>query len=64
MSKTLILGKAHCLIGELGDLTWFRDCGARAGYVGITLRLQQSGKWKISVAPGVPLGNARLRRAL
>jgi transposase len=55
---------AACLIGELGDLTRFRDHGALASYVGVAPRLRQSGKRKIAGAPGIPLGNARLRRAL
>lgn len=55
---------AACLIGELGDLARFRGRGALASYVGVAPRLRQSGKRKISRAPGVPLGNARLRHAL
>jgi transposase len=55
---------AACLIGELGDLTRFRDSGALASYVGVAPRVRQSGKRKASSAPGIPLGNARLRRAL
>jgi transposase len=55
---------AACLIGELGDLTRFRDRGALASYVGVAPRLRQSGKRKTSRVPGIPLGNARLRHAL
>ena len=55
---------AACLIAELGDPSRFRDAVALASYVGVVLRLRQSGKRAFSGARGLPLGNARLRHRL
>jgi transposase len=55
---------AACLIAELGDPARFRSAGAIASYVGVAPRLRQSGKKRFSGSPTIPLGNARLRKAL
>ena len=55
---------AACLIAELGDPARFRSAGAIASYVGVAPRLRQSGKKRLSGSPTIPLGNARLRKAL
>jgi len=55
---------AACIIGETGDPARFRSAAALASYVGVVPRLHQSGKRKFSGRVGIPLGNARLRRAL
>jgi transposase len=56
---------AACLIAELGDPALFRSAGAIATYVGVAPRLRQSGKKSFfSGSPPIPLGNARLRKAL
>lgn len=55
---------AACVIAELTDPARFRSAGALASYVGVTPRLRQSGKQRLSGRRGIPLGNARLRRAL
>jgi len=55
---------AACLIAELGDPARFRSAGAIASYV-VAPRLRQSGKKRFfSGSPTIPLGNARLRKAL
>jgi transposase len=54
-----------CLIAELGDPARFRSAGAIASYVGVAPRLRQLGKKRFSSgSPTIPLGNARLRKAL
>jgi transposase len=56
---------AACIMGEVGDPARFHSFAALASYVGVTPRLHESGKRKKTRnAPPVPLGNARLRRAL
>jgi len=56
---------AACLIAELGDPARFRSASAIASYVGVAPRLRQYGKKKgFSGSPTIPLGNARLRKAL
>ena len=56
---------AACIMGELGDPARFHSFAALASYVGVIPRLHESGKRKKTRnAPKVPLGNARLRRAL
>jgi len=55
---------AACIIAETGDPARFRSAAALASYVGVVPRLHQSGKRKHSGKAAVPLGNARLRRAL
>jgi transposase len=52
------------IIAEVGDPARFHSAGALASYVGVIPRVHQSGKRKFSSAAKVPLGNARLRRAL
>ncbi len=52
------------VIAEAGDPARFRTSAAFASYVGVVPRLHHSGKRKFSGKPAVPLGNARLRRAL
>jgi len=52
------------IIAEVGNPARFRNSGALASYVGVTPRLHQSGKRNFSAKGAVPLGNARLRRAL
>ncbi|HTT75756.1 MAG TPA: IS110 family transposase [Candidatus Binataceae bacterium] len=52
------------IIAEVGDPARFHSGGALASYVGVIPRVHQSGKRKFSSAAKVPLGNARLRRAL
>jgi transposase len=55
---------AAAIIAEAGNSARFRDAAAFASYVGVTPRLHQSGKRTFSGKGSVPLGNARLRRAL
>jgi transposase len=55
---------AACIIGETGDPARFRNAAALASYVGVVPRLHQSGKRSFSGRVAIPLGNARLRRAL
>jgi transposase len=55
---------AAAIIGEAGNPARFRDAAAFASYVGVISRLHQSGKRNFSGKGTVPLGNARLRRAL
>ena len=56
---------AACIMAELGDPARFHSLAALASYVGVIPRLHESGKRKKTrTAPPVPLGNARLRRAL
>lgn len=55
---------AAVIIAEVGDPARFRDAGALASYVGVTPRVHQSGKRTFSGKGAIPLGNARLRRAL
>ncbi|HEY1965205.1 MAG TPA: IS110 family transposase [Acidobacteriaceae bacterium] len=56
---------AACIMAELGDPARFHSLGALASYVGVIPRLHESGKRKKTKnARRVPLGNARLRRAL
>lgn len=55
---------AACLIAELGNPARFPSASAIASYVGVAPRLRQSGKKRVSSSPAIPLGNARLRKAL
>jgi transposase len=55
---------AACIIAELGDPARFGSVKALASYVGVVPRLRQSGKRKLSGRRMLPLGNARIRRAL
>jgi len=55
---------AACIIAELGDPARFGSIKALASYVGVAPRLRQSGKRRLSGRRMLPLGNARLRRAL
>jgi transposase len=55
---------AACIIAEVGDPARFHSARALASYVGVIPRIHQSGKRRFSTATKVPLGNARLRRAL
>ena len=55
---------AACIIAELGDPARFGSVKALASYVGVIPRLRQSGKRRVSGRRMLPLGNARLRRAL
>jgi transposase len=55
---------AACIIAETGDPDRFRSTAALASYVGVVPRLHQSGKRKFSGKLAIPLGNARLKRAL
>jgi transposase len=56
---------AACIMGEVGDPARFASLSALASYVGVIPRLHESGKRKKTrTAPPLPLGNARLRRAL
>lgn len=55
---------AATIIAETGDPARFRNPAAFASYVGVTPRLHQSGNRTFSGSAAVPLGNARLRRAL
>jgi transposase len=55
---------AACIIAELGDPARFGSIKALASYVGVIPRLRQSGKRRLSGRRLLPLGNARLRRAL
>jgi len=52
------------IIAETGDPARFRSAAAFASYIGAVPRLHQSGKKRYSGKPAIPLGNARLRRAL
>ncbi len=52
------------IIAETGDPADFRSAGAFASYVGVVPRLHHSGKRRYSGKPSIPLGNARLKRAL
>lgn len=52
------------IIAEVGDPARFHRARALASYVGVIPRVHQSGKRKFSSSANVPLGNARLRRAL
>jgi transposase len=52
------------IIAEVGDPARFHNARALASYVGVIPRVHQSGKRKFSSLAKVPLGNARLRRAL
>jgi hypothetical protein len=52
------------IIAETGDPAQFRSAAAFASYIGAAPRLHQSGKKRYSGKPAIPLGNARLRRAL
>jgi len=52
------------IIAETGDPAQFRSAAAFASYIGAVPRLHQSGKKRYSGKPAIPLGNARLRRAL
>src|SRR5215471_8678113 len=52
-------------MAELGDPARFHSLAAPATYVGVIPRLHELGnRKKTRTAPPVPLGNARLRRAL
>jgi transposase len=42
----------------------FHSAAAIASYVGVAPRLRKSGKKRFSGSPTIPLGNARLRKAL
>jgi len=55
---------AATIIAETGDPARFPDAASFASYIGVIPRLHQSGKRKFSGRSAVPLGNARLRRAL
>jgi transposase len=56
---------AACIMGEAGDPARFHSLAALASYVGVIPRLRELGKRKKTrTAPPLPLGNARLRRAL
>ena len=55
---------AAAIIAEAGNPARFRDAASFASYVGVIPRLHQSGKRNFSGKSTVPLGNARLRRAL
>jgi transposase len=55
---------AAAIIEETGDPARFPNAAAFARYVGVVPRLRQSGKRKYSANAAIPLGNARLRRAL
>lgn len=55
---------AACIIAKTGDPARFRSAAALASYVGVVPRLHQSGKRRFSGRVAIPLGNARLRRAL
>lgn len=52
------------IVAETGDPAQFRSARALASYVGVVPRLHHSRKRKYSGKPAIPLGNARLRRAL
>jgi transposase len=55
---------AAAIIGETGDPARFPKAAMFASYVGVVPRLHHSGKRKFSGNAAIPLGNARLRRAL
>jgi transposase len=55
---------AATIIAEAGDPARFPDAPAFASYIGVVPRLHQSGKRNFSGRSAIPLGNARLRRAL
>ena len=52
------------IIAEVGDPARFHSARALASYVAAFREFHQSGKRKFSSSAKVPLGNARLRRAL
>ena len=52
------------IIAETGDPAQFRSAAAFASYIGAVPHFHQSGKKRYSGKPAIPLGNARLRRAL
>lgn len=58
------LSAAAAIIAEAGNPARFRDAAAFASYVGVVPRVHQSGKKKFSGKGAIPLGSARLRRAL
>lgn len=55
---------AATIIAETGDPARFPNTATFASYVGVVPRLHQSGKRRFSANGAIPLGNARLRRAL
>lgn len=55
---------AAAIIAEAGDPSRFPNAATFASYVGVVPRVHQSGKRRFSANGAVPLGNARLRRAL
>jgi transposase len=55
---------AACIIAETGDPARFRNAAVVASYVGVVPRLRQSRKRRFSGRVAIPLGKARLRRAL
>jgi len=55
---------AAAVIAETGNPSRFPNAAAFASYVGVVPRIHQSGKRKFSGNGAIPLGNARLRRAL
>ena len=55
---------AAAIVAETGDPARFRNAAAFASYVGVVPRIHHSGKRKYSGKGIMPLGNARLRRAL
>jgi len=55
---------AAAIIAETGDPARFPNAATLASYVGVVPRMHQSGKRKYSGHGAIPLGNARLRRAL
>jgi len=56
---------AACIMAETGNPARFHSLAALASYVGVIPRLHESGKRKKTrTGPALPLGNARLRRAL
>jgi transposase len=55
---------AAAIIAETGDPSRFPNAATFASYVGVVPRLHLSGKRSFSANGAVPLGNARLRRAL
>lgn len=55
---------AAAIIGETGDPARFPNAAAFASYLGVVPRLHQSGKRSFFAKAAMPLGNARLRRAL
>jgi transposase len=55
---------AAAILAETRNPARFRNVAAFASYVGVVPRLHHSGKRKYSGKGVIPLGNARLRRAL